>query len=159
MLIQQIITRYAIDNFPKLLEKNECEIEKKLEMAPVKLFQWFHENGMKANQDKYHFHSSLEITTKLSLPDCSIENSSPEKLLGVIIDRKLNFNEHVTNSYNKASKKTQPLGKIFPYIPVTQRKLLMNAYFFSQFEYYPLVWMKYNRISAYSIIRNVQIQK
>ena len=37
--------------------------------------------------------------------DCSVENSSSEKLLGVIIERSLNFSEHVTNVYNKASKK------------------------------------------------------
>ena len=34
---------------------------------------------------------------------------------------------------------------------VTQRKLLMNAYFHSQFEYSPLVWMKHSRILNNSI--------
>ena len=31
-------------------------------------------------------------------------------------------------------------------MPVTQRKLLMNAYFLSQFEYCPLVWVNHSRI-------------
>ena len=81
---------------PYTIGKNEYEVESKLKMASAKLFKWFHENGMKANQDKCHFLPRVDIT-KLPLPDYSIENSSSEKLLRVITDRKLNFNEHITN--------------------------------------------------------------
>ena len=48
-----------------LKKKNEYEIENKLEVASSKLFKWFHENDMKANQDKCHFLSTLDITTKI----------------------------------------------------------------------------------------------
>ena len=51
---------------------------------------------MEANQDKCHFLFSLDITTKLSLTDYSIQNSNSDKLAGVIIEGKLNFQEHVT---------------------------------------------------------------
>ena len=91
------------------------------------------------------FLSSLVINTKFSLPACILENSNSQKLLGVTIDRKLNFNEHVTNLCDKASKKIQALARIFPYIPQTQKRLLMNAYFMSQFGYCPLVWMNHSR--------------
>ena len=91
------------------------------------------------------FLSSLVINTKFSLPACILENSNSQKLLGVTIDRKLNFNEHVTNLCDKASKKIQALARIFPYIPQTQKRLLMNAYFMSQFSYCPLVWMNHSR--------------
>ena len=84
---------------------------------------------MKANQGRCHFLSSLDITTELLLPDCSDENSSSEKLLGVIIDRKLNFNEHITNWCNKASKKIQALARIFPYMPVTPKKTFNECLF------------------------------
>ena len=79
------------------------------------------------------FLSSLVINTKFSLPACILENSNSQKLLGVTIDRKLNFNEHVTNLCDKASKKIQALARIFVYIPETQKRLLINAYFMSQF--------------------------
>ena len=36
---------------------------------------WFCENGMRANQDKYYFVSSLDMTTKPSLTDSSIDSS------------------------------------------------------------------------------------
>ena len=90
------IASYADDNTP-YTTTYKWEVENKLEIVSVKLFKWFLENGMKANQGKCHFLSSLDITTKLSLPECSVMNSIFEKLLGVINDRKLNFNEHVTN--------------------------------------------------------------
>lgn len=77
---------------------------------------------------------------------CSVENSSSEKFLGVIIDRKLNFNEHVRNLCNKASNKVQALARTILHMPVTQRKLLLNAYFLSQFGYCCLVWMNHSRI-------------
>ena len=85
------------------------------------------------------------MNAKFSLPSCILENSNSQKLLGVTIDRKLNFNEHVTNLCDKASKKIQALARIFPYIPQTQKRLLMNAYFMSQFGYCPLVWMNHSR--------------
>ena len=116
-----------------------------MQKASVKLFKWFYENGLKANQDKCHFLSRLDINSKFSLPASILENSDFQKVLGVTIDRKLNFNEHVTNLCDKASKKIQALARIFPYIPQTQKLLLMNAYFMSQFGYCPLVWMNHTR--------------
>ena len=86
---------------------------------------------MEANQNKCHFLSSLDINTKFSLHACILENSNSQNLLGATIDRKLNFNEHVTNLCDKASKKIQALTRIFPYKPQTQKRLLMNAYFMS----------------------------
>ena len=74
--------------------------------------------------------SSFDIKAKLPLLDCSIENASCESLLGVIIDRKFNFNEHTAYLCNKASKKIQAVALICPYMPLTQRKLSMNAYLF-----------------------------
>ena len=79
------------------------------------------------------------MNTKFPLPACILKNSNSQKRLGVTIDRKLNFNEHVTNLCDKASKKIQALARIFPYIPQTQKRLLMNAYFMSQFGYCHLV--------------------
>ena len=74
---------------------------------------------MKTNQDKCRFLSSLDISTKFSLPACILENSESQKRLGVTIDRNLNFNEHLGNLCDKTSRKIQALARIFPYIPQT----------------------------------------
>ena len=77
--------------------ENQFDLETKLEKTSVKLFKRLHENSMKDNQEKFHSMSSLDIITKFSLHNCTLENSGSQKLLGVTINRKLNFNEHVTN--------------------------------------------------------------
>ena len=120
------IASYADD-----LETKLCDLETKLQKASVKLFKQFLENGLKANQDKYHFLSSLDINTKFLPPVCIPENSDSQKI--VTIDRKFNLSEHVTNLCDKASKKIQALARIFVYVPETQKRLLINAYFMSQF--------------------------
>ena len=131
------IASYADDNIPYIVGKSQCDLETKLQKASVKLFKWFHENGLKANQDKYHFLSSLDINTKFLPPVCILENSGSQKI--VTIDRKSNLSERVTNLCDKASKKIQALARIFVYIPETQKRLLINAYFMSQFFFKPLL--------------------
>ena len=69
------IAGYADDNTPSNVGKNNVTKKPKLQKASVTLFKWFHENGMKANQDKCHFLSSLGISTKFLLPACILENS------------------------------------------------------------------------------------
>ena len=81
------IVSYADDNTAYDVEKSQCDLETKLQKASVKIFKWFHVNGMKANQSKCHFLLSLDINTKFSLPACILENSDSEKLLGVAIYR------------------------------------------------------------------------
>ena len=140
-----VIASYANDNTPHRAGKNQCDRKTKLRTASVKLFQWFHEKGMKTNQDKCYFLSNLNISTKLLLPASILEKSDSQKLLGVTIYRKLNFNDHVPNLCDKASRKIEALARIFPYIPQTQKGLLINAYFMSQLDYCPLVWMNHSR--------------
>ena len=122
------IASFANDNTPYSVGKSQCDLEIKLQKTSVKLFKWFHENDLKANQGKCHFLSSLDINTKFSLPAGILENSNSQTLFGVTIDRKLNFNEHVTNLCDNASKNIQALARIFPYIPQTQKRLLMDTY-------------------------------
>ena len=139
------IASYAGDNTPYSVWKSQYDLETKFQKTSVKHFKWFHKNGIKANQDKCHFLSSLDINTKFSLPARILGNSDSQKLLGVTIDRKLNFNEHVTYLCDKASKKIRALARIFPYTRQSQKRLLRNAYFTSQFGNDPLVWMNHSR--------------
>ena len=47
---------------------------------------------------------------------------------------------------HKGIKKIRAPARHFLYIPVNQRKHLMNAYYLAEFVYCPEVWMKHNRI-------------
>ena len=115
---------YADNNTSYSVGKSHYDLETKLQKASVKLFKWFHENGLKANQEKCHFLLSLDINTKFSLPAYILENSISQKLPGVTIDRKLSFNEHITKLCDKASKKNSSTQKNFPiYTPNTKTTL------------------------------------
>ena len=62
------------------------------------------------------------------------------------IDSKLNFNSHLGIILKKASQKVHVLARITPYMNIKKRKLLMNSFFSSQFNYCPLVWMCHSRL-------------
>ena len=84
---------------------------------------------MKANEDKCHFLSSLDISTKCSLPTCILKSSVSQELLGVTTDRMLHFNKLVTNLCDKTSRKIQALARIFPHIPPST-KTTFNEWLF-----------------------------
>ena len=84
---------------------------------------------MRANQDKCHFRSSLDISTKISLLTCFLDNSGSQKHLGATIDRKLNLNEHVTKLWHKASRKIEALARIFSCMS-EHTKTSLNEYHF-----------------------------
>ena len=49
---------------------------------------------------------SLDVNTKFLPPACILEHSHSQIRLGVTMDRKLNFKEHVSNLCDKVSKKS-----------------------------------------------------
>ena len=118
----------------------------KITKGITKLFKWFHENSMKANEDICHFVPSLDISTKFSLPACILENSGPIAI-PLLYHSKLTQSWILTSMFRtyvmrkNSSRKIQILARIFPYILQTQKRILMNTYFISQFGYCSLVWM------------------
>ena len=52
---------------------------------------------MKTNEDKCHLIVDTNELTEIQIGDFSIKNSASEKLLGVNIDSKLNFDCHVNH--------------------------------------------------------------
>ena len=75
-----------------------------------------------------------------------MKSSTFETLLGIKIDNKLRLNAQVAHLCKKSSRKIQSLARINPYMTVSERHILMNAFFRSQFSYDPLVWMCHRRI-------------
>ena len=71
-----------------------------------------------------------------------IWESSRERLLGLSIDKDLNFNTHLSNICKKASSKVTALARMVKLIPFNKKRiLLMKSFIESQFSYCPLLWM------------------
>ena len=72
----------------------------------------------------------------------SITGSSPcKKLLGIKIDLTLCFDGHIQDLCNKANRKLRALARATPYMNLQKRKVLINAFFNAQCNYWLLIWM------------------
>ena len=89
---------------------------------------------MKANIDKCHFLSSLDMASTMAMENFTIQNSGSQKLLSITIDSCLNFNEVVSNLCKTASLKIRVLAKVFPYMKFPKEK-------FNESVLYVTVWV------------------
>ena len=130
------------------------EVILSLQSSSEKLFQWLSDNQMKGNPEKCHLIMSTDQSVNVQLGGSLIERSDCEKMLGVKIDYKLNFDEHVKTLCSKANNKLRALARATPYMSVEKKKILMNSFFNAQFNYCPLIWMLHSRRNN-NIIRNL----
>ena len=77
----------------------------------------------------------------ISIDQKSIITSSPVKHLGVHIDNKLNFNLHITKICRSTANQLHALIRLQMFLNFEEKKTLINSYFYSSFNYCPLVWM------------------
>ena len=73
--------------------------------------------------------------------DEKIWESEYEKLLGIIVDKKLNFDLHLRTLCRKVNQKVSALARIVSILPFSKRHLILKTFIESQFSYCPLVWM------------------
>ena len=139
------LASYTDDNTLHVSSNSIEDVIRILENDSIKLFNWFSDNMMKVDKDKCHLIVSSNEHVSMKLDNIEIENSNCERLLGVKIDSKLNFKEHLDGIIKKASRKINALSCIAPYMNIGKQRLLMNSFFASQFNYCPLVWMCHHR--------------
>ena len=63
------------------------------------------------------------------------------ELLGLTIDKELNFSKHIDKLCRNAQYKLHALRRIRKYLSLEKAKMLGNAFIDSQFNYAPLIWM------------------
>ena len=77
----------------------------------------------------------------LKIGDKTIKASSSVNLLGVRIDNQLNFNLYISNICRSAANQLNALIRLKRFLDFEEKKTLINSYFYSNFNYCPLVWM------------------
>ena len=127
------IVNYADDNTPHATNKHLETVLKDLEQRSDTLLKWFTDDLLKANPEKYHLLVSANEKRQLNIGGIEISNSKCEKFLGIKIDSKLMFDNHVKSLSKKASQKLNGLSRVSYQLDLNQRKLLMNAFITSQF--------------------------
>ena len=75
------------------------------------------------------------------------------ELLGITLDKNINFKGHIQNICGKAKNKTKALLRIRKFLNLEEAQVLAEAYISSNFRYCPLIWMFCGKMSEILIVK------
>ena len=141
------IFNYADDNSLSISDVN-------LENAVANLIgdtniaiQWFEENFMKVNPEKFQLmfiipeNNVKDVPLQIAVNDeCILKPNMEVKLLGVTIDCKLNFDPHVKEICKKASRQLKVLFRMKSLLGRSEKKIIFETFIVSCFNFCPIVW-------------------
>ena len=114
-----------------------------LQLDGNRAIKWFNDNGMQANSEFQFMMISRDENCSRSLilnVSTVIVSDGHVKLLGVVIDNKLNFSLHVSSICKKAFLQLNALARISNYLDVSARRTIYDSFVASNFNHCPLVW-------------------
>jgi hypothetical protein len=142
------IYNYADDTTLLYSGSNLDIVKANLSQDASRLVNWFQLNGMKANPDKFQailFSPSpllsKDFNVKIENTSDTIKGSVSVKLLGVTIDSRLCFDDHVDNICLKSGRQVNALRRISKFLTLHDRKLVYNSFICSNFSYCSSVWV------------------
>ena len=91
--------------------------------------------------------------TNLTLNTDSVTLTSVEtvELLGIEIDKNLNFSGHISNLCRRAKLRLHSLNRIRNFLQRDQLLLLVNSYILSVFNYGSIIWMFHGKVQSREI--------
>ena len=101
---------------------------------------------MKANFNKCHLLLSITDAFNFEISGTAIRNSNSKKLLGVTFDNNLKFEKHIITICQRANRKLNALARLTPYTELGKRRMLVNVFFISQFNYCPVIWLCHSEL-------------
>ena len=97
--------------------------------------KWIKHNQRIVNPDKFQAmilqnsrNSKNYEPVKLEIGSTKIETKNTVKLLGITIDNKLNFEEHISELYKKASMQLNAISRLYRFIGKEQKEALINSF-------------------------------
>ena len=111
---------------------------------------WFYENFMMLNPGKSYYMclgKNLDDNEVLNFYELTIKSSKEVEIVGIKIDKNLNFNNHIKLICRKAGQELSAFLRISSNLNMKQKKLLYKSMIKSQFNYCSLVWMFCSRQS------------
>ena len=129
---------YAVNRLIQIDEKDLEGVEA--------ISDWYKENLLKANHEKYQIMSigpkeySKDKITSLNIDEDQISIARYLKILGVNIDEIFNFNNHVTTVCRQSSQKVGVLLRLRKLIPESAKLQLYKSAIIPHLTYCHLVW-------------------
>ena len=143
----------ADDNAPYVIKNTIAEVSHELETVSKMHFMWFIENEMVTNVDKSHLLLSSVEDHTIEINGFIVKNSHCENLLRVHLDDQLKFDFCIEKLCKNANRKLHALARVTPYMDLSKKRILINAFFDSQFNYCSLIWMCHSRKHCHKINR------
>ena len=145
-IVNSDLANYADDNTISAFANTIKELITKLETESEIAINWFKENGMSANPDKFQAmilnkcgrYNDLHT---LKIGGFDITSKESVELLGIEIDYKLNLNSHIGSLCKSAAGQLNTINAYNKYINFEAKKALLESFVQSNFNYCPLVWM------------------
>ena len=143
---------FADDNTLSAFTTTVSRLIKILESESEVVIDWFKKSKMVVNPDKFQAiildkrkrdHTDEHIT----VDNQQIKVVPSVKLLGLQLDDKLNFNLHISNICKSATNQLNALIRLKKFMNFDEKKILINSYFMTNFNYCPLVWLLSNASS------------
>ena len=135
---------YADDNTLSFCHKSIQILKQTLEGAATHAITWFENNEMQANPVKFQCFvitkKSMSDSIDFHISDKSITADITAKLLGVYIDTKLNFEEHVSRLCKRASWHINAISRVSKYLDKKSRLKLFYAFVLADFQYCNIIW-------------------
>ena len=144
--------------------KNLSEMVSVLNTELKKIVNWLHSNKLSLNVTKTHYiifsskrkYVDVNLTDQVLIDDVPLNRVSSTKFLGVILDEKLNWNEHVSCIKKKVSKS---IGVICKARKVFQHSTLMSLYYSLIYPYLIYCTEVWGNTNAYIINSLYKLQK
>ena len=116
---------------------------------------WFDENHMKANHSKFQCFilkpRGVIADVDFHVSGYTLKPLPCVKLLGVQIDERLSFDEHVSSICNRVSQQIHALRRISKHLTLENRMSIDNAFLTSNFSYCNVVWHFCSNRSMYKL--------
>ena len=141
---QRTLSNYADDNNLSISGDDKELIKSMLSSDFMIVENWFFENYMILDPGKCYFMcigKNVSDSELLNLNDLNLKNCKEVEVLGITIDRNLNFKGYIKNICRKAGQKLSALLRISSHINTDKKSLLYKSMIKSQFAHCPLVWM------------------
>ena len=139
---------FADDTNVSTFAKSTEELEKRLNLDLKNIYQWLVANKLTLNLTKTEYmiigsrhilnkiHSDLDI----KIGDYSVKRTKTTKCLGMVIDDKIKWEDHIDHVSKKVSRGIGAIKLIKPYVPKSCLNQVYNALVKPYFDYCSLVW-------------------
>jgi len=136
------IFNYADDNTLSFSHSDPFVVKTNLERACAVAIEWFKSNYMKANADKFQFMMFQQNSDILSLsPNGNEIIASKEiKLLGLTIDKNLNFDVHINKVCLQSSRQINAMSRLSHMLSLPCKLRILDAFIMSNFNYCCIIY-------------------